>query len=124
LLYRARCTSAAPTYFKHYRHPATDRIYRNGSIESGNLVILVDSQRQLLWPDISHNFRDILVSIRTGYCSHYNGDADQDSIILKALKLLGQMGLVARLATLRLVQQNTSNCQETWADFKRSLVDD
>lgn len=34
------------------------------------------------------------------------------------------MGLVARLATLRLVQQNTSSCQEKWASFKRSLAGD
>jgi hypothetical protein len=122
--YRARCTSAAPTYFEHYRHPATNRIYRDGSMESNNPVLFADSERQLLWPNISENSRDILVSIGAGYPSDYNGEADHDSIVPKALKPLGQMGLVTRLAKLRLVQQNTSSCQETWADFKRSLADD
>lgn len=121
---RARCTSAAPTYFEHYQHPATNRIYRDGSMESSNPIIFADRERQLLWPAISHNSRDVLVSIGAGYSSHYNGDADQDSVVPKALKPLEQVGLVAKLATLRLVQQNTSSCQGTWADFKRSLADD
>lgn len=91
---------------------------------SRNPIAFADSERQLLWPDISENSRDVLVSIGTGYSSDYNGDADQNTLPPKALKPLGQMGLVARLATLRLVQQNTSSCQETWVEFKRSLADD
>jgi hypothetical protein len=87
-------------------------------------MLFADSERQLLWPDISENSRDILVSIGAGYSSDYNGDADDDSIIPKALKPLGQMGLVTKIAKLRLVQQNTSSCQETWTDFKRSLAGD
>jgi hypothetical protein len=92
-------------------------------MESSNPILFADSERQLLWPDISENSRDILVSIGAGYSSGWNGDTKQDSVAPKALKPLEQMGLVARLATLRLVQQNTSSCQEAWASFKRSLAD-
>ncbi|KAE9378224.1 FabD/lysophospholipase-like protein [Stipitochalara longipes BDJ] len=120
----ARCSSAAPTYFEHYHHPATNRIYRDGTVDSFNPVLFADRERQLLWPDISENSRDILVSIGAGYSSDWNGDAEQDSAAPKALKPLEQIGLVARLATLRLVQQNTSSCQEKWTMFKRSVADD
>jgi hypothetical protein len=122
--HRARCASAAPTYFEHYRHPATNRIYRDGSMESSNPILFADSERKLLWQDTRGHSRDILVSLGAGYSSDYNGDADQDSTIPKALRPLGQMRLVARLATLRLVQQNTSNCQEEWVNFKLSLAED
>jgi hypothetical protein len=93
-------------------------------MECSNPILFADRERQLLWPDISDNSRDILVSIGAGYSSDWNGDAEQDSVAPKALKPLEQMGLVARLATLRLVQQNTSSCQEAWAKFRRSLGDD
>jgi hypothetical protein len=68
--------------------------------------------------------RDILVSLGTGYSSDYEGEADQDRVIPKTLKSLGQMGLVAKLATLRLVQQNTSHSEKMWTDFRQSLADD
>jgi len=93
-------------------------------MESYNPILFADRERQILWPDISDNSRDILVSIGAGYSSDWNGEAEQDSVAPKVLKPLEQMGLVARLATLRLVQQNTSSCQEAWENFRRSLGDD
>jgi hypothetical protein len=93
-------------------------------VENSNPVRIADNERRFIWPNISESSRDIIISLGTGYSSNYEGEAEQNSALPKALKPLGQMGLVAKLAMLRLVLQNTTNCQKLWRDFRQSLSDD
>jgi hypothetical protein len=93
-------------------------------MESSNPIHFADSERQLIWPSVSENSRDILVSIGTGYSSDYEGNPDQDTDDSKALKILEQMGIFSKIAILHLVNQNTSRCQRTWEDFQATLADE
>jgi hypothetical protein len=116
----ARCTSAAPTYFEKFKHNATNRIYTDGAMERNNPVSMADNERKFIWPDSSHHTRDIILSIGTGYAADFGGKA-RKSQSADMLKSLSQFGLVAKIALMRLVIENTLDCQKMWRNFKKSL---
>jgi len=116
----ARCTSAAPTYFEKFKHGATNRIYTDGAMERNNPVSMADNERKFIWPDSSHHARDIILSIGTGYAAEFGGKA-RKSQSADTLKSLSQFGLVAKIALMRLVIENTLDCQKMWHVFKKSL---
>lgn len=78
----------------------------------------------MLWPNAAENSRDIVLSLGTGYSSNYAGDLKRDTALQKAAKPLGRKGLVEKLAMLRLVEQSTAACEDTWHEFRTSLSDD
>ncbi|KAE8443409.1 hypothetical protein EG329_001890 [Mollisiaceae sp. DMI_Dod_QoI] len=117
----ARCTSAAPTYFQHYRHPATNRLYIDGAMEKNNPISIADSERKFIWPDKRENSRDIIVSVGAGYGTNYDGDPVIKRSSSALLRRFDNVGFVAKLAMLRLVLENTTNCQKMWTEFKYSL---
>ncbi len=119
--YRARCTSAAPTYFQPYRHAATNRTYIDGSVEKNNPAGIADSERKFIWPSASENSRDILVSVGTGFATNHEGEPVRGSRLSALLQPFERLGLVGKIAMLRLVLENTTNGQKMWSEFRNSL---
>jgi len=64
ICHRARATSAAPEYFKSFHHEASQWTYVDGAVYHNNPVVIADSERQLLWPNVRHP--DFILSIGTG----------------------------------------------------------
>jgi len=62
----ARATSAAPTFFKPFRHPQTKEGYIDGALYHNNPVRIAVDESKLLWPDAEDCPADILLSIGTG----------------------------------------------------------
>lgn len=69
----ARATSAAPTYYKHFSHEPSGQVFIDGGIWHNNPVVIADSERKLLWPDVAHLPPDILLSIGSGFCGKLKG---------------------------------------------------
>lgn len=66
-VWEAACaTSAAPSYFKPFTHPQTERTYMDGALYYNNPIKIADHERKLLWPDVADSHPDIMLSIGTG----------------------------------------------------------
>ena len=63
--YRARATSAAPTYFKSFRSARNGRGYLDGALYHNNPVHVADLERRLIWPETEDSTPDLLLSIGT-----------------------------------------------------------
>ncbi|KAF8242902.1 hypothetical protein K440DRAFT_638179 [Wilcoxina mikolae CBS 423.85] len=118
---RARATSAAPRYFKPFRHDETGRIFADGALCFNNPVEIADNERKLLWP--RHARPDVFISVGTGMEQQFGEIAEQISerggatkwsplVYLKRLK-----GIVTHQAEMNM------NSQKAWNDFlaKRQL---
>lgn len=64
-LFRARATSAAPSYFKAFRSKRNNRGYLDGALYYNNPIWVADLERRLIWPDTELSPPDILLSIGT-----------------------------------------------------------
>jgi hypothetical protein len=62
----ARATSAAPTFFKTFRHPHTKEGYIDGALYHNNPIRIAVDESKLIWPDTKDSPPDILLSIGTG----------------------------------------------------------
>ncbi len=106
---RARSTSAAPTYFEPYTHPATKRMYIDSGMERNNPVGIADSERQFIWPTKTQNSRDIIISIGAGYSNDFNGaSANKRSTGLS--KTIEGTGFGKKLARLKVMLKNSTDC--------------
>lgn len=63
-LFRARATSAAPSYFKAFKSRSI-RGYLDGALYHNNPIRIADLERRLVWPDTQLLPPDILLSIGT-----------------------------------------------------------
>ncbi|KAF2725665.1 hypothetical protein K431DRAFT_260515 [Polychaeton citri CBS 116435] len=59
-------TCAAPTYFRPFVHPITNRTYLDGALLNNNPARLANEERKAIWPDMSDQDPDILLSLGTG----------------------------------------------------------
>ena len=59
-------TCAAPTYFRPFVHPVTNRTYLDGALLNNNPARLANEERKAIWPDVSDQDPDILLSLGTG----------------------------------------------------------
>jgi hypothetical protein len=64
--YRARATSAAPTFFKPFIHSRTKEEYIDGALFHNNPIRVAVNESKLLWPETEGYHPDILLSIGTG----------------------------------------------------------
>lgn len=71
MLYSARATSAAPTYYKQFSHEPSGQVFIDGGIWHNNPVVIADSERKIMWPDVAHLPPDMLLSIGSGFCGKY-----------------------------------------------------
>lgn len=62
----AAATSAAPSFFKPFKHPQADRSYLDGALYFNNPSKVANNERKLLWPEVADNHPDIMLSIGTG----------------------------------------------------------
>jgi predicted acylesterase/phospholipase RssA len=66
-LWEAACaTSAAPTYFKPFKHEMTKNIYLDGALYHNNPVEVASRERKLIWPDVADKHPDVMLSLGTG----------------------------------------------------------
>jgi hypothetical protein len=95
-------------------------MYIDGGMERNNPVGIADSERQFIWPTKSQNSRDIILSVGAGYSSDFNG-ASVNQTSTGLLKAIEGIGFGDKLARLRAVLKNTTDCQKKWQEFKHSL---
>ena len=93
-------------------------------MERNNPVGIADSERQFIWRNEKQNSRDLIVSIGTGYSTNFAGEVVKKSLLSKAMKPFKSIGVIDKIATLRLVLENTTDCQKMWSDFRRRLGPD
>ncbi|KAE8444662.1 hypothetical protein EG329_014318 [Mollisiaceae sp. DMI_Dod_QoI] len=62
----AAATSAAPSFFKPFKHPRADRSYMDGALYYNNPIKIANNERKLLWSDVAESHPDIMLSIGTG----------------------------------------------------------
>jgi hypothetical protein len=99
-------------------------MYVDGGMEKNNPVSIADSERRFIWPDKSENSRDIVLSVGTGYQTDFNGEPSNKVLLSQMMKRLERLGIVDKIATMRLVLHNTTNCQKMWNDYRHSLGPD
>lgn len=68
---RARCTSAAPTYFQQYFHSPTKRTFVDGALRFNNPIVMSEWERRLVWaPETGQpqdtKMPDIMLSVGAG----------------------------------------------------------
>jgi len=62
----AYATSAAPSIFKPFRHPDTEKSYMDGGLYYNNPIKIANHERRLLWPDVTDSHPDIVLSTGAG----------------------------------------------------------
>lgn len=64
---RVRATSAAPGCFKSFSHAASRYTFDDGALRCNNPASLADKERKVLWPELSKQDPDIMLSLGTGF---------------------------------------------------------
>ncbi|KAK3291970.1 uncharacterized protein B0H64DRAFT_468830 [Chaetomium fimeti] len=130
----ARATSAAPGYFKPFRHEASRKVYLDGAIFHNNPIRIADRELRLLWP--KSEVPDIILSLGTGIDEDDLERRDKDDVeprIGSAPSSLAKSAYVAwamrpfnnlkqRFDLLTANMQKTLNCEQSWTDFFASSV--
>jgi hypothetical protein len=65
-----------------------------------------------------------VLSVGTGYQTDFNRELSNKVLLSQMMKRLKQLGIVNKIATMRLVLHNTTNCQKMWNDYRHSLGPD
>ena len=90
-------------------------------MEKNNPVSIADSERKFIWPTASKNSRDILISLGTGIATDNDGSPARSSRLFALLQPFERLGLVGKIAMLRLVLENTTNGEKMWRESRDSL---
>lgn len=64
---RVRATSAAPGCFKSFSHAASRYTFDDGALRCNNPASLADKEMKVLWPELSKQDPDIMLSLGTGF---------------------------------------------------------
>ncbi len=120
----ARCTSAAPTYFKKYVHHATNRTFIDGGIGFNNPIEVYNWERMLVWarePDELEDCKipDIMLSIGAGV----QNKAFRSSTGLSRLTTVLPSGVKDRVAALHQTSKAALECEQVFANFCWNLDD-
>ena len=62
----AAASTAAPRFFKKFRHQTSQRSFLDGALYHNNPVRVVQGERKALWPDVADRDPDIFLSLGTG----------------------------------------------------------
>lgn len=117
----ARATSAAPIYFKEYKHEITQETYVDGALCRNNPVRVADEERRLIWPKENHR-ADIVLSIGTGIQANENGGPimpKKRGLAVSVRKMLPH-GLRKNVITAIDMIESVTDCQREWENFLRS----
>jgi hypothetical protein len=121
-MYRARSTSAAPTYFEPYFHYGKGQSYIDGALLRNNPVQLIDEERHMIWKDRSPP--DIILSVGTGIQADTGGETKSVSKRAKIAKRLIPKGLRGKIAVGLDMIQSTLDCDRQWSEFLSSTKRD
>jgi hypothetical protein len=118
----ARCTSAAPTYFKQYFHRPTKRTFVDGALRFNNPIVMSEWERKLVWaPETGqlHDTKipDIILSVGAGVQARaLRASRDPRNIV----NLLPG-GVKSRVRTFSQMYRATLDCEIQYNDFSRFL---
>ena len=118
ICYRARCTSAAPTYFAPYHHRPTNISYIDGAFQRNNPVQSLDEERRAIWGD--NVPPDIILSLGTGIETNIEGKTKTKDMRRKVVKNFVPNSLQGKVAVGVEVLQNILDCKRQWDEFLRS----
>jgi hypothetical protein len=121
-MYRARSTSAAPTYFEPYFHDGKGQSYIDGALLRNNPVQLIEDERHMIWKDRSPP--DIILSVGTGIQADTGGETKSVSKRAKIAKRLIPKGLRGKIAVGLDMIQSTLDCDRQWSEFLSSTKRD
>lgn len=112
--YSARATSAAPTYYKPFPHEPSKKVYIDGGLWHNNPVVIADSERKLIWPDIANSSPDILLSIGSGCCQYLTSSQ-------RPLKTGRKLGIGSNLKALFRIAvdhiESSLDSEKAWREF-------
>ncbi|KAK0721616.1 hypothetical protein B0T26DRAFT_800576 [Lasiosphaeria miniovina] len=122
-----RATAAAPMYFKPFQHDATTAAYIDGAVQYNCPAVVADSERRLIWDEVSEMPPDIFLSVGTGLSGNpksaqSNGLSSlgpHDQARLETLQHKGStsgLGYMWRVA--HDIIDSQLNCEELWTKFK------
>ncbi|KAI5805973.1 hypothetical protein EDC01DRAFT_609926 [Geopyxis carbonaria] len=115
-----RASAAAPFFFKPFFHRRTGHTFRDGGIKYNNPVAIAEIERKLLWPSMSDQDPDILLSLGTGYNSGAL-KANPDDPGPRAAAGIG--GFARRMMKLGFeIIRDSINCEKKWEDFLSTLA--
>ncbi|KAK7557627.1 hypothetical protein IWX91DRAFT_110775 [Phyllosticta citricarpa] len=117
----ARCTSAAPRYFKSFDHKASQQVYLDGAIYHNNPITIAERERKLIWPTRPSEPPDMVLSIGTGSSLSMNR---QESPVSPSVRQGGVIEYPKRLfRILRGVLGTSLDCERIWNEFLTGLPD-
>ena len=116
--YRARCTSAAPTYFAPYHHRPTNTSYIDGAFQRNNPVQSLDDERRAIWGDDA--LADIVLSLGTGIKTDIEGKTNTKDTRRNFVTEVMPSSLRGKVAIGIDVLNNVLNCRRQWDEFLRS----
>jgi len=94
-------------------------------MEKNNPVSVAASEKKFIWP--SKPPTDLILSLGTGYPSDAHGKRAKDSAVtrmLKATSTEGGLGFLGKLALMRLMVENATDCEKQWNEFRNSVGPD
>jgi hypothetical protein len=115
IIYRARSTSAAPTYFEPYFHKATLRSYVDGALLRNNPVRVLENERRLIWHDETPP--DMILSIGTGVKTDTEDELRVPTTGDQIYKKIVPKGLLDKITMGRAVLKSTFDCGLQWNAF-------
>ncbi|KAK8157183.1 hypothetical protein IWX90DRAFT_391173 [Phyllosticta citrichinensis] len=117
----ARCTSAAPRYFKSFDHKPSEQVYLDGAIYHNNPIAIAERERKLIWPTRPSEPPDVVLSIGTGSSPSMNR---QESPVSPSVRHGGVIEYPKRLfRILRGVLNTSLDCERIWNEFMSGLPD-
>jgi hypothetical protein len=115
-LNRARATSAAPRFFRPYKHEQSQRSYIDGAVFHNNPIEVAERERKLIWPELEDSFPDVVVSL---------GTATSPSLKRAESIQMSQRGLINHAANLLRLAKNhmatSIECDRIWDRFLDNL---
>ncbi|KAF8457056.1 hypothetical protein BDZ91DRAFT_509801 [Kalaharituber pfeilii] len=117
----ALATTAAPRYFKPFRHKMTGNVFMDGGLNFNNPIAVADKERQLLWPTRLYDYPDILLSLGTGYT-----DDALENLEKNAQAGAARLGAWGHFRRLRLIigwqTRHQLNSHRIWTEYMDSLA--
>lgn len=116
-----RATSAAPGYFKSFSHATSKYTFNDGALRCNNPVFVADKERKVIWPELSTEDPDIMLSLGTGFDPQPPMAGEPPSLpqtgVGNFIQKVTDMGYLAVLEDM--------DCEKKWRDFTHCLrIDD
>lgn len=124
----ARATAAAPPYFKPYVKPESGTAFADGAIHNNCPVRIADSERKLLWEDVSDWPADMLLSLGTGLSGVDRGSKSSSKFYagfggpIDPTQHRNVAGLSYLWRTASSIIDDQLNCEKIWKDYQANVA--